>query len=201
MNTGYMSPLRQQYTAQTRQRILDAAIASIQGGAVESLTIAWVAKQAGVTQRTVYRHFQTREELLKAVWPRMQSRVGMAGFPHDVQSLLAAPARLYPRFDAEAGAVRASMYSQAGREVRTSANPERQKAFMACLAQAMPDADDATRRRRAAVIQMIGSSHGWACLKDYWGLDTDEAARAAREAIALLLGQDPNEIATEGAKT
>jgi len=81
------------------------------------------------------------------------------------------------------------MYSQAGREVRASANRERQQAMQACVAQALPELDESARRRRAAVIQMIGSSHGWACFKDYWGLDTDEAARAATEAIAILLGQ------------
>jgi len=168
---------------------LEAAMASIRKEGLEALTIAQVAKDAGITDRTVYRHFQTREELLKAVWGRMQSRIGLGGFPRTVDALLAAPAALFPRFDAQEGAVRASMYSQAGREVRASANRERQQAMQACVAQALPELDESARRRRAAVIQMIGSSHGWACFKDYWGLDTDEAARAATEAIAILLGQ------------
>jgi len=190
MNTAYVSPLRQQYAAQTRERILDAAIASLKEGELEELTIARVAKDAGVTERTIYRHFQTREDLLKAVWPRMQARIGVSGFPQTVEALLAAPGRLYPRFDTEAGAVRASMYSNAGREIRMSANPARHKAIQACVAEALPELDDAANRRRAAVIQMIGSSHGWACFKDYWGMDTEEAARAAQEAIAILLGRE-----------
>ena len=190
MNAAYVSPLRQQYAAQTRDRILDAAIAGLKEGELEELTIARVAKDAGVTERTIYRHFQTREDLLKAVWPRMQARIGVSGYPQDVEALLAAPGRLYPRFDAEAGAVRASMYSQAGREIRMSANPARHQAMQACVAEALPKLDEQARRRRAAVIQMIGSSHGWACFKDYWGMDTEEAARAAREAIAILLGRE-----------
>jgi AcrR family transcriptional regulator len=184
-----MSSIRQHYMAQTRDRILEAAMTAIRKEGLEALTIAQVAKDAGITDRTVYRHFQTREDLLKAVWARMQSRIGLGGFPQTVEGLLAAPAALFPRFDAQEGAVRASMYSQAGREVRASANRERQQAMQACVAQALPELDEAARRRRAAVIQMIGSSHGWACLKDYWGLDTDQAARAATEAIAILLGQ------------
>jgi AcrR family transcriptional regulator len=199
MNTEYLSPIRQQYMAQTRERILDAAIAGMEKGDVETLTIAQVAKDAGVTERTVYRHFQTREELLKAVWPHMQARVGLGGFPENVEALIAAPARLFPRFDAREGSVRASMYSQAGREVRVSANPARQKAFLARVGEALPQLDDSARRRRAAVVQMIGSSHGWACLKDYWGLDTEEAGRAAAEAITILLGRDPNDK-TQGDK-
>jgi len=191
MNTTYVSPLRQQYAAQTRMRILDAAIDGLKEGDLEGLTIAKVAADAGVTERTVYRHFQTREELIKAVWPRMQARIGTSGFPQTVEALIAAPGRIYPRFDAEAGAVRASMYSQAGREIRATANAARHEAITGCVAQVQPKLDEATRRRRAAVIQMIGSSHGWACFKDYWGMDTQEAARAAQEAIAILLGEMP----------
>jgi len=189
MNTEYLSPLRQTYMAQTRQRILDAAFAAVQNEGLEALTIAQVAKDAGITERTVYRHFQTRDELLKAVWGQMQARIGLAGYPQTVEALLAAPGKLFPRFDSQEGAVRASMYSPAGRQVRTSANPERHKAFQACVAEALPDLPAAACRRRAAVIQMIGSSHGWACLKDYWGFDSVEAARAASEAIAILLGR------------
>ena len=189
MNTAYVSPLRQQYAAQTRMRILDAAIDGLKEGDLEGLTIAKVAADAGVTERTVYRHFKTREDLIKAVWPRMGARLGIPGLPQTVEALLAAPARIYPRFDAEAGAVRASMYSQAGREIRATANPARHQAMTSLVAQARPELNETARRRRAAVIQIIGSSHGWACFKDYWGLDTDEAARAATEAIAILLGQ------------
>jgi len=191
MNTAYVSPLRQQYAAQTRTRILDTAIDGLKEGDLEGLTIAKVAADAGVTERTVYRHFKTREDLIKAVWPRMGARLGIPGLPQTVEALLAAPARIYPRFDAEAGAVRASMYSQAGREIRATANPARHQAMTSLVAQARPELDETARRRRAAVIQIIGSSHGWACFKDYWGMDTQEAARAAQEAIAILLGEMP----------
>jgi len=204
MNTAYVSPLRQQYAAQTRERILDAAIDGLKEGDLEGLTIARVAKDAGVTERTVYRHFQTREDLIKAVWPRMGTRLGIPGLPQTVEALLSAPGRIYPRFDTEAGAVRASMYSQAGREIRATANPARHQAFTGLVARAQPELDEAARRRRAAVIQMIGSSHGWACFKDYWGMDTQEAARAAEEAIAILLGVMPADESpkkVEGEKT
>src|SRR5689334_17529791 len=102
MTSDTMS-LRQQYMAQTRERILDAAMASIPKEGIEGLTIAQVAKDAGITDRTVYRHFHTREDLLKAVWGRMQSRIGLGGFPRTVEALLAAPAALFARFDAQEG--------------------------------------------------------------------------------------------------
>ena len=65
-------------------------------GKLDALTIAKVAERAQVTERTVYRHFLTREDLLKAVWPRMQARVGSSGFPQTADDLIATPLRLFP---------------------------------------------------------------------------------------------------------
>jgi len=146
MNSENMSSLRQHYMAQTRERILDAAMAALQKESLEALTIAQVAKDAGITDRTIYRHFQTREDLLKAVWGRMQSRVGLGGYPQTVEALLAAPGALFPRFAAQEGAVRASMYSAAGREVRASANLARHQSMQACVAEALPERIARARR-------------------------------------------------------
>jgi AcrR family transcriptional regulator len=189
MTSDTLTPLRQLYKDQTRERILDAAIEQMLEGAVESLTLGKIAEKAGVTERTIYRHFETRDALLKAVWPRMQARVGASGFPKTADALIATPLRLFPRFDEQQGLIRASMESKAGREVRLSANPERQAAMLACVADALPGMNAAARRRRAAIVQLIDSAYGWAAMKDFWGLDGAEAGRAAAEAISILLSR------------
>jgi len=158
-------------------------------GKLDALTIAKVAERANVTERTVYRHFLTREDLLKAVWPRMQARVGSSGFPQTADDLIATPLRLFPRFDEEEGLIRASIASEPGREMRLSSNPQRQAAMLACVADAFPEMDDAAKRRRAAVAQLIDSAYAWSVLRDFWELEGAEAGRAASEAIAVLLGR------------
>lgn len=188
MTTDELTSIRGQYKQQTRVRILDAAIALMAEAGAAPLTIAGVAALAGVTDRTVYRHFASREALLEAVWPRMQQRVRSTGFPASALALVATPGRLFPRFDENANLVRASAFSEAGREVRLSSNAERQAAMLACVDDALPGLEPATRRRRAAIVQLIDSAFGWAVLKDFWGLDGAEAGLAAGEAIAVLLG-------------
>lgn len=170
-------------------RILDAAIDEMREGSLDALTIANVAKRAKIAERTVYRHFQTREDLIKAVWPRMQARVGSSGFPQTAEELIATPPRLFPRFDDEEGLIRASISSPTGREIRLSSNEQRQAAMLACVADALPDASDSAKRRRAAVVQLIDSAYCWSALHDFWGFDGAEAGRAAAEAIAVLLGR------------
>lgn len=78
MTAHKTTSLRDRYKEMSRERILDAALELIADSG-NALTIAAVAQQAEVTDRTVYRHFETREALLDAVWPRMQQRVKSKG--------------------------------------------------------------------------------------------------------------------------
>ena len=186
-----MTPLRADHAEQTRGRILDAAIAQMSDAPVESLTVAGVAKRAGIAERTIYRHFQTRDALLAAVWPRMQSLVGSRGFPQTAADLVATPRRLFPAFDSQEGPVRASVYSEAGREVRLRANDERKEAMLACVRDALPELDAEAAHRRAAAVQLLNSAFAWSAMRDFWDLDGKAAGEAAAEAIAILLGLSP----------
>ena len=58
---SYRSPLRASQTAATRERIVEACVALMHRGA--DLTYASVAAEAGVQERTVYRHFPKKQDL------------------------------------------------------------------------------------------------------------------------------------------
>jgi len=196
-----MTSLRADHVEQTRARILDAAIAQMSDAPVESLTVASVAKRAGTTERTIYRHFQTRDALLAAVWPRMQSLVGSRGFPQTAADLVATPRRLFPAFDSQEGPVRASVYSEAGREVRLRANDERKAAMLACVRDALPELDEKAAHLRAAAVQLLNSAFAWSAMRDFWDLDGRAAGEAAAEAIAILLGLSPASPKQESTKS
>jgi len=191
MTSEAKTSLRDHYKAETRSRILDAAIAELAVGDLETLTVAGVATRAGVTERTVFRHFPSRDALIAAVWPRLQERVRSPGFPHTAQSLIETPLRLFPEFDKEEGLVRASAFSAAGREIRQGSNAKRQEAMRACVKDAFPDIEEPHLTRLAAVVQLIDSAYGWAVMKQHWDLDGAEAGLAASEALAVLLGRKP----------
>lgn len=203
MTTHSATSIRQQYKDMTRERILDAAIDLMAEAGMAPLTVADVASRAGVTTRTIYRHFETREGLIEAVWPRMQARVRSRGFPRTADEIIATPGYLFPQFDEHANLVRASAFSDAGLEVRLRANDERTAAALACAADALPGLPADAARRRAAVIQLLDSAYCWAVLRDFWGFDGVEAGRAASEAIAILLGRaapdgPANPVSAEG---
>lgn len=167
---------------------MEAAIELLRSEELEAITIAAVAERAGVTERTIYRHFATREELLAAMWPRLQKLTGSPGFPSTAVAAAVQPTKLFPRFDDHAGAVRASIYSRAGREIRAAVNAERQAAVRACVRDAYPDLQEPDFTRVCAVMQLLNSAYAWAVMRDNWGLTGVEAGQASAEAVADLLG-------------
>src|SRR3954464_13531194 len=66
--------LRDRQRAETREEILKAVGRQLEHGALEDLSFADIAKDAGVGERTVYRYFPTKEALLGAFWAWMQNQ-------------------------------------------------------------------------------------------------------------------------------
>lgn len=189
MSAVHPTSVREEYKEQTRARILDAAVALIEEAGETPLTMLAVAERAGVTDRTVYRHFETRDALVRATWSRMQQLVASQGFPRTAEAMIESPLRLFPRFDAARELVRASLYSPAGLDMRMSSNIERQEAMLSSVRDAFPNADEQWLRRRAAIAQLINSAYAWEVLRQYWDIEGEEAGKAAAEALAILLGK------------
>ena len=192
-NAPAKESLRDAHKDLTRERILEAAIDCLNDEDLEQLTIEGVAAKAGVTKRTIYRHFSTREEMLTACWPVMQKMVGLPGignFEDTVAGLTAMPMKLFPNFDKLPGIVRASAYSRAGRELRISVNDRRKASFLKAAMEARPDLDEAGALRLAATIQLLCSAFAWSVMRDFWGLTGEESGQAVSDAMKRLLGPD-----------
>lgn len=65
---AYESPLRAELASLTRRRVLDAAREQFVEQGFAQVTIAGVARRAGVARETVYKTFGTKADLLKAAY-------------------------------------------------------------------------------------------------------------------------------------
>jgi glycosyltransferase involved in cell wall biosynthesis len=65
---------RDRQREETRGHILRAVGRQLESGSLEDLNFAEVAKEAGLGERTVYRHFPTKEALLGAFWSWMHTQ-------------------------------------------------------------------------------------------------------------------------------
>ena len=179
--------LRDRLKEETRQIIVEAFAACLADSEVDKITFADVAARAGVGERTVYRHFATREELLRALYVWLSRQTNPDGFLPDEETALITRLRdFFVRFDAYASVMKAAVITPQGYEMRRAAAGERDAAFRAAVADAVRELPESERVGVAAMVQHIHSAGAWLSLRD-WGLSGEEAARVCTWAIAALL--------------
>jgi AcrR family transcriptional regulator len=173
-------------SAAVRERVLEGVAEVLAGG--DDLTFARVARAAGVPERTLYRHFPTREALLVAVFEWSNRHIGFDGSrPGDRAGVTAAVRRTFPGFDEIAPVVRELLLAPEGRVARLSDNEHRQQAALAVVDAEAPGLGPGERRRVAAVVQLLTAAATWQTLRDYWGMDGGEAGETAALALELVL--------------
>ena len=169
-----------------RDKVLEGVAELLAAG--DDLTFARVAAVSGVPERTIYRHFATRQALLAAVFDWANERIGFSGgYPTDGEGLVALIRRVFPGFDTLAPVIRELLVDPDGLPVRLADNEERQRAALAIVDTEAPGLDPASARRVAATLQLLTAASSWQTLRDYWDMDGEEAAEASALAVELLL--------------
>ena len=125
LSSAYESPLREEQKEATRQRILNAAGKLMEDRGLQQFSYAALAEQAGVTERTVYRHFPSKDALLQGLWEWYAQRTRFGAIPQTERDLLAQPLRTFPAFEKDEELCRALWLSPQGRDFRLSNVEER----------------------------------------------------------------------------
>jgi len=174
---AYRSELRAEQAEATRARILDATGRVIAGG-LASLSIPAVAREAGVSVPTIYRHFATKRDLLSAVYPHV---VRQAGFnelviPRSMDELLEGLPAYFERTDSLGDLARIAMASPASEEVRALNMPDRIAMFRRIAESILPRPSDVDRDRIARLLVILTASSALRMWRDHLGSSVDEAA-------------------------
>lgn len=184
----YTNHRRAAQAAQTRTLILDGLLRVMARGTAE-LSVPAVAREAGVSIRTVYRNFPTKRELLAALGAHISDQTGT--FPHpyprNLAELVALVHRDFPKIDALGDVVNAAYASGLGQELRRTYDiPEKQDAVAEALSQVAATLDGHERDQLVQVVSMLFSRYTLWRLKDEFGLTADQAADTVAWAIAML---------------
>lgn len=182
----YESALRQDQTDATRTRILDALVRTM-GKGVAGLSVPAVAREAGVSVPTVYRHFRTKAALVAALGPYLLAKTRLMELPDVGAGGLADVAReMYRRNDAMDAESRAALASQLGQDFRRRMMPQRVAAIRAELVRRTPGLAGPDLERFTRLALILTSSAVMRAYKDYLGTGAAAAADDVGWALEAL---------------
>jgi AcrR family transcriptional regulator len=171
----------------TQQLILDAAIALLEEGSLAAVTARALAKRAGISERTVFRYFSTRDQLLDAIAEEMVGRLALPPPPQTTDELLALPRALYSRCEERPSLTRAALHSELFPRIRDSAGKARWDAIRKVVAAWAPRQPAPTREIAAVNIRFFLSAMTWNYYRAYFGLSLEETIACAETAIQQSL--------------
>ena len=178
--------LRTQKKQALEERILDAFIALLSEGAAD-LSHDAVADRAGVGRRTVYRYFPDRPALMEGALMRVRALAGpQVAYPESADELLATLAPIYQGFDAIAPVATMLRTTPQGRQLRLAQKARRVASYTNALADAVKALPPADRKLATAMLQVLHTTP-WLEMRDQWGLDGGQIARATGWAVRTLL--------------
>ena len=174
---SYRSALRDRQSSETRERILDAVVHVMARG-VADLSIPAVAREAGVSVRTVYRHFATKRELLAELQPHFARRTGMDAMPppRSLDQLHYGVRTLFTRIHDMGPVGYAALASPIGSKARHLQMAERRRQTRETVDAIGAELTDEWRDRLARLLVILLSSASLRMWTEHLGLTPDDAA-------------------------
>jgi AcrR family transcriptional regulator len=175
-NKSYTSTLRDRQVAQTREFILDAVTALLGDRRADEVTTREIAVAAGVSERTVYRHFPDRDALLEGLSQRLQHlSEGTAPRFETIDDVGPAVVRLMAGLD--------EVYVTARAEAVFNADPRRFAAdtqantrdMRELLTKGFPELGEREQLRIAAVLRCLVSTQAWLRMREEFGVPGTES--------------------------
>jgi AcrR family transcriptional regulator len=194
----YDNSHRAAQAAQTREMILDALVRVMARG-VADLSMPAVARESGVSLRTVYRHFPTKRDLLAALDSHLAARIGYSvrPFPTDLDALAAHVRGYFRALDGMDDLSRAAWASQAAGEVRDATLTDKFQLVHSGLDPILDSLDERERAYLFNAVTMLFSRYTLQRMKDDLGITGEEAAESVVWAIQTLVRGATGNGATE----
>jgi AcrR family transcriptional regulator len=182
----YDSPLRRQQLASTRERIVAAGSSIVHRLPTwewKELTFRAVAERAGVSERTVYRHFPTERELHDAVMSRLEEEAGVTYEDISLDEVAAVATKVF-----EARSAFAVTPFTVESPTFLDEDHRRQSALLEAVTAATPDWSERDRRLVAALLDVLWNTSSYERLVVGWQIDGAESTEAIEWAIGLVIG-------------
>lgn len=191
---SYNSPLRERQTQQTRLMLLQAAAEEIVANGSSGMTMSAIAERAGVSERTVYRHFPDRQALIDGLTEWVDSQIAELlgrNFEEiedfDLNGLIDQAHRVFVTMEEIGLPAEAMVIASQPGESKAERHVRRNRMFEQLFELELTDIDEKVRREVFAVTRVLFGSHTWYTMTRELGLTADQAGEAVSMTIRNLL--------------
>jgi AcrR family transcriptional regulator len=167
---------------------VDAVIEAI-GDLGLNFSIQDAADRAGVTQRTIYRYFRSREALIDAVGERYEAWLIEQGAtdPETIEEALAQIEKLFRLVDQSPDIVRANALRVLTGGDRTTPSRQRTERWRRTFEASLPHLAREEVEPLFAICRTLTGSLGWYLLTSQFGLSGEQAGRAVRRVVEVVI--------------
>ncbi|MDR3417208.1 MAG: TetR/AcrR family transcriptional regulator [Nevskia sp.] len=181
---SYNSPLRRQQAEETRSRIVSAGVKIVHKlprWDWQGLTFRAVGELAGVTERTVHRHFSTERKLRDAILQRLVEESGVDLEGLELRDFAKVTSRLFEYL---------TSFAVSPEPVKDPSfaviDQTRRGALLGAVTRATPDWPQVERLMAAALLDVLWNVPTYERMLGEWLLDPKSATRATVWAIKLV---------------
>ena len=171
----------------TRDCIVAAAADEVALLGLARLTNAGVAARAGVSERTVYRHFATRDALVAAVAPEVSRRLRTPPLPPELHALPGFVADLFAAFEAQPALTREALQSELFAHIRDGQASERWRGLRALLDRCWPQLPAARREIAATNLRFLLTASAWNYHRTHLKLDAQATVDTVCHAVQCIV--------------
>lgn len=184
------SPVSPSLRADNRRRVSERAIAAtvelVREAGDLTFTMPAVAERAGISLRTLYRHFSSRNDLVSAL-ALVADQAEALGPPPSLDQLEQWLVTAWTNLMAQEALMRAQHLGAAGVQIRRARAPLHRSAVAGVIESLCPDIAVTTRAELVDVTLLLTSSTAMFEFIDVLDMDVERGARLAARSVRTLI--------------
>lgn len=178
------SRLRERLDQTTRDLIVDALVEQLSETGAFEFSYYALARRAGVSVRTIYRHFPARTDLIDALSRRLNQVVAI-DYSHDRDGILFITRTIFSVYDRYANAFIAQLEAGQGR-LRSKGRSKRVLLMQSILAKDLPNLPPERLAAVAGLMICLFSPAIWRRLREDVGMDGTQGGEVVAWAIEAM---------------
>ena len=179
--------LKERQTDATQKLILSTAVDLLQSDGVTATTARAVARKAGISERTVFRYYGSREDFLDAIAEEAAAKMHTPPPPDDIESLVDYVSSLYECFEEFESLLKEALHTEISKRIRATVAKRRWTAVRRLIDSAAPHRSLGDRKIAATNISYYLSASTWLYYRFTFDLSAKDTEKYAKRAVALII--------------